>query len=218
MPRKINIKRSVLAADEEYATRVRERMQNERTLMVNLIGSPGAGKTTLLEATLGEIPLECAVIEGDVATSRDAERISKTGTPVVQINTEGGCHLEAHLIWKALDKINLSGLDILFVENVGNLVCPAEFDLGEDYKVAVCSVPEGADKPLKYPHLFHEAGAVVLTKVDLVPYIGFESELFWSDVKKLNPMASCLEVESLNGKGIDAWSDVIEKWLMEKRQ
>jgi hydrogenase nickel incorporation protein HypB len=218
MPRKINIKRSVLAADEEYATRVRERMHKERTLMVNLIGSPGAGKTTLLEATLGEIPLKCAVIEGDVATSRDAERISKTGTPVVQINTQGGCHLEAHLLWKALDEINLSGLDILFVENVGNLVCPAEFDLGEDYKVAVCSVPEGADKPLKYPHLFHEAGAVVLTKVDLVPYIGFDSELFWSDVKKLNPLASCLEVESLNGKGIDAWSDVVERWLMEKRQ
>ncbi len=218
MPRKINIKRSVLAADEEYATSIRERMWKERTLVVNLIGSPGAGKTTLLEATLGKIPLSCAVIEGDVATSRDAERISKTGTPVVQINTQGGCHLEAHLLWKALDEIPLSGLDILFVENVGNLVCPAEFDLGEDYKVAVCSVPEGSDKPLKYPHLFHEAGAVVLTKVDLVPYLDFDSDLFWSDVKRLNSLASCLEVESLNGKGIEAWSEVLERWLMEKRQ
>jgi len=218
MPRKINIKRSVLAADEEYANRIRELMQKEGTLMVNLIGSPGAGKTTLLEATLGKIPLSCAVIEGDVATSRDAERISKTGTPVVQINTQGGCHLEAHLLWKALDKIPVSGLDVLFVENVGNLVCPAEFDLGEDYKVAVCSVPEGSDKPLKYPHLFHEAGAVVLTKVDLIAYLDFDSELFWSDVKRLNPMTSCLEVESLNGKGIETWTKVLERWLLEKRQ
>jgi hydrogenase nickel incorporation protein HypB len=193
-------------------------MQKEGTLMVNLIGSPGAGKTTLLEATLGKIPLSCAVIEGDVATSRDAERISKTGTPVVQINTQGGCHLEAHLLWKALDKIPVSGLDVLFVENVGNLVCPAEFDLGEDYKVAVCSVPEGPDKPLKYPHLFHEAGAVVLTKVDLIAYLDFDSELFWSDVKRLNPMTSCLEVESLNGKGIETWTKVLEHWLLEKRQ
>lgn len=217
MPRKINIKRSVLAADEEYANRIRELMQKEGTLMVNLIGSPGAGKTTLLEATLAKIPLSCAVIEGDVATSRDAERISKTGTPVVQINTQGGCHLEAHLLWKALDKIPVSGLDVLFVENVGNLVCPAEFDLGEDYKVAVCSVPEGSDKPLKYPHLFHEAGAVVLTKVDLIAYIDFDSELFWSDVKRLNPMTSCLEVESLNGKGIETWTKVLERWLLEKR-
>ena len=218
MPRKINIKRSVLAADEEFASKIREKLHKEGTLMVNLIGSPGAGKTTLLEATLGEIPFSCAVVEGDVATSRDAERISKTGTPVVQINTQGGCHLEAHLLWKALDEIPTSGLDVLFVENVGNLVCPAEFDLGEDYKVAVCSVPEGPDKPLKYPHLFHEAGAVVLTKVDLIPYIDFDGDLFWGDVKKLNPLASCIEVASLTGKGIDAWTDLLGRWLMEKRQ
>lgn len=218
MPRKINIKRSVLAADEEYAARVREKLRKESTLMVNMIGSPGAGKTTLLEATLGQLPFSTAVIEGDVATSRDAERISKTGTPVVQINTQGGCHLEAHLLWKALDRITLPGLDVLFVENVGNLVCPAEFDLGEDYKVAVCSVPEGSDKPLKYPHLFHEAGAVVLTKIDLAPYLDFDRELFWGDVKRLNPLASCLEVASLSGKGIDAWSEVLGRWLMEKRQ
>ncbi len=218
MSRKISVRQSVMAADERHAAAIRETFRVKKVLMVNLIGSPGAGKTTLLEATLKKISTACGVIEGDIATSRDAERIAKTGTPAIQINTHGGCHLEAHLLQKALREFSVDDLDILFIENVGNLVCPAEFDLGEDFKVAVCSVPEGADKPLKYPHLFYEAGAVVLTKIDMIDYMEFDREGFWSDVKKLNPMATNLEVDSRNGIGVDGWIEILERWFMEKQQ
>ena len=218
MSRKVSVRKSVFAADEQYAFKIREMFKDKGILMLNIIGSPGAGKTTLLEATIKSLPFKTAVIEGDVATSRDAERIAKTGAPVIQINTQGGCHLEAHLVWKALQDLPMEELDIIFVENVGNLVCPAEFDLGEDYKIAVCSVPEGSDKPLKYPHLFYRAGAVLLTKVDFIEHFGFDKELFWGDVKKLNPHAAQLEVVSPVGKGIDRWVEILEKWLVEKRR
>ncbi|AER66906.1 hydrogenase accessory protein HypB [Thermovirga lienii DSM 17291] len=218
MSRKISVRQSVFAADERYALKIREMLKEKGILMLNIIGSPGAGKTTLLEATIKKLPYKVAVIEGDVATSRDAERITQAGAPAIQINTQGGCHLEAHLVWKALQDFSLDELDIIFVENVGNLVCPAEFDLGEDHKVAVCSVPEGPDKPLKYPHLFYRAGAVLLTKVDFLEHFNFDRELFWGDVRKLNPHAFQLEVASPSGIGMDAWSEIIEKWLVEKRR
>jgi hydrogenase nickel incorporation protein HypB len=185
--------------------------------MVNLIGSPGSGKTTLLEATLPRLGLRAAVVEGDVATERDAERIRALGVQSVQINTQGGCHLEAHLVERALAQLDLEGVDLLFVENVGNLVCPAEFDLGEDCKVAVCSVPEGSDKPLKYPALFSQAGAVLLTKMDLLSAVRFDRELFWGDVGRLNPKASRFEMDSLSGEGIEAWCGRLRGLLGEKR-
>ena len=183
MPKLVNIKKSVMAADEEHASFIRNIMREKGILMINMIGSPGSGKTTVLEKLLPALDLRCAVIEGDVATSKDAERIAATGTPVVQINTQGGCHLEAHLVRKALQDIPIDDIDVLFVENVGNLVCPAEFDLGESFKMAISSVPEGDDKPLKYPSLFHKARAVLLTKVDLLPFIKFDKSTFWNDVK-----------------------------------
>lgn len=218
MPRRISIRQSVMAADEKIAGLLRRKLSEKKILMLNLIGSPGAGKTSLLEATLKAGRFRSAVIEGDIATSRDAERISRTGTRAVQINTRGGCHLESHLVQKAMEELDLDGLDVIFIENVGNLVCPAEFDLGEDMKVAVSSVPEGPDKPLKYPHLFSRAGAVLLTKIDLVRHIGFDRELFWGDVEGLNPLAGKLEVSSLDGSGIREWIDLIEKRVREKRK
>lgn len=217
MPKLVNIKKSVMAADEEHASFIRNIMREKGILMINMIGSPGSGKTTVLEKLLPALDLRCAVIEGDVATSKDAERIAATGTPVVQINTQGGCHLEAHLVRKALQDIPIDDVDVLFVENVGNLVCPAEFDLGESFKLAISSVPEGDDKPLKYPSLFHKARAVLLTKVDLLPFIKFNKSTFWNDVKKLNPKASRLELAALENKGIDELVNSIKDWLNEVR-
>lgn len=218
MPRRINIRQSVMAADEKTANRIRRDLKERGVLMVNLIGSPGSGKTTLLESTLASGDFMSAVIEGDVATSRDAERIAKTGTQAVQINTHGGCHLEAHLVEKALQELTLDQVDIIFIENVGNLVCPAEFDLGEDHKVAVSSLPEGPDKPLKYPHLFSEAGAVLLTKIDLYQYIPFDRDLFWGDVTRLNPSAEKIEIAATTGDGMKEWNELLSRWLGEKRR
>lgn len=214
MNRRISLNRRVQQADEVYARRIRERCRMEGILLVNLIGSPGAGKTTLLEATLSRISCRCGVVEGDVATSRDAERIAACGVPAVQINTEGGCHLEAHLVHRGMEALPLEELDLVFVENVGNLVCPAEFDLGEDFKVAVSSVPEGADKPLKYPALFSQAACVVLTKTDLLPHLPFQEPLFWGDVESLNPRAARFRVDGLRREGIDEWCS----FLLEARE
>lgn len=217
MPRRIAIQRSVMAADEKIAEKIRKDFSKRGVLMLNLIGSPGSGKTALLEGTLKDPVFRSVVLEGDVATSRDAERIARTGTPVVQINTRGGCHLEANLVEKALGDLEMEGVDVVFVENVGNLVCPAEFDLGEDHKVALCSVPEGPDKPLKYPHLFMKAEAVLLTKVDLLEHLDFDRNLFWKDVKELNPRAERLEVSALRGYGMAEWISVVERWIRAKR-
>lgn len=216
--KRISLIQSVMAADERFASRIRSMMAERGILLLNLIGSPGAGKTTLLEETLKRSRFRAAVIEGDVATARDAERIASCGVPVIQINTRGGCHLEANLVLRAIENLELEKVDVLFIENVGNLVCPAEFDLGEDLKIAVCSMAEGADKPLKYPHLFHTCGAVVLTKKDLFPYIRFDRDLFWKDVETLNARAEKFEVDNLSGDGIAAWLDRVETWLRQKRE
>ena len=216
--RKIDISQAVMAADLGYAQKIRGMLKERGILMVNLIGSPGSGKTTLLERTLKGLDLKCAVIEGDVATDRDALRIQATGTPSVQINTNGGCHLEANWIDSTLEKLPLDDLDLIFIENVGNLVCPAEFDLGEDYKVAISSLPEGSDKPLKYPLLFSEAGAVVLTKVDLKPYIDFDEVLYWDDVTRLNPRGRRLRVSSVTGEGMQFWLKLLYDWCDAKKQ
>jgi hydrogenase nickel incorporation protein HypB len=217
MAKSIDVKQSVMAADEKIAEEIRAMSKDKGILVINLIGSPGAGKTSVLEATHGAAEFRFAVIEGDIATTRDAERIADLGVPAVQINTHGGCHLEANLVMSALDQLDLDSIDVLFIENVGNLVCPAEFDLGEDYKVAVSSIPEGSDKPLKYPHLFHKAGAVLLTKMDILPYIQFDKPLFEKDVANLNPKVSIIEMEPVHGKGINEWVELIEGWIREKR-
>ncbi|MFA0889062.1 MAG: hydrogenase nickel incorporation protein HypB [Synergistales bacterium] len=216
--KRVSVFKSVLAADEQFALRIRREMDERGVLVLNLIGSPGAGKTSLLEGSLRRCRFRAAVVEGDIATARDAERIASCGVPVVQINTKGGCHLEANLVSKALGAFELDKIDVIFIENVGNLVCPAEFDLGEDCKVAVCSTAEGADKPLKYPHLFHECKAVVLTKKDLSPYVRFDRELFWGDVEALNGKVVKIEVDNLTGEGIDTWLEWVEECLEQKRR
>jgi hydrogenase nickel incorporation protein HypB len=215
----VTIQQSVMAEDEKYARRVRETMREKKILMVNIIGSPGCGKTTLLEKTAGSADFSFAVIEGDLETSRDAERLVAAGVEAMQINTKGGCHLEAHIIEKALSlrSLPLDSLDVLFIENVGNLVCPAEFDLGEDFKTAVASVPEGADKPLKYPMLFSQAKAVLLTKIDLSPYVNFDKELFLRDVRSINPKSPVIELDLISGAGIEEWISFIAGRLKEKR-
>ncbi|EFC92415.1 hydrogenase accessory protein HypB [Dethiosulfovibrio peptidovorans DSM 11002] len=215
--KKVEVQQAVMAADLSYAQKIKDRLREKGILMVNLIGSPGSGKTTLLEKTLGKDGLRAAVIEGDVATDRDAKRIEATGVPSIQINTDGGCHLEANWVDSTIDKLPLDELDIIFVENVGNLVCPAEFDIGEDHKVAISSVPEGPDKPLKYPLLFTEASAVVLTKTDLLPYVPFDLDLYWGDVGKLNPKAKRLDMSCVKGEGLEEWSRILRGWLEEKR-
>ncbi|MDI9370565.1 MAG: hydrogenase nickel incorporation protein HypB [Synergistaceae bacterium] len=217
MNKVVTIQQSVMAEDEKFASSIRDRNARMGLLMVNIIGSPGSGKTTMLERTALQAGLSMAVIEGDLATDRDAERMARLGVPVVQINTRGGCHLQANVVEKAMESLPLDTLDVLFIENVGNMVCPVEFDLGEDFKVAVLSTPEGADKPLKYPYLFTSARAILLTKTDLLPHLSFDMEMFNSDVRKLNPDAPLFMLNSLSGEGVKDWVDFVVLKAREKK-
>ncbi len=178
-----------------------------KTLVVNLIGSPGCGKTTLLEKTLAALGKEfrMAVIEGDIYTTKDAQRIEACGVPVVQVNTAGGCHLSAEITARAAADLDLANLDILFIENVGNLVCPVEFDCGEDAKIALLSVTEGDDKPEKYPLLFNRASAMVLNKIDLLPYVDFDVEVAARHARHLNADLALFEVSCRTGEGLEKW-------------
>lgn len=207
----IPVVRNVLEANEKMAGVVRERVKGILTL--NLISSPGAGKTTLLERTLTDLGKEfkMAVIEGDLQTDNDARRVAATGVQAVQIDTEGGCHLDSNLILNALDNLDLTGVDILFIENVGNLVCPTEFDLGEDAKVGILSVTEGDDKPEKYPLLFNLAKAMVLNKTDLLPYVQFDVEKASRHARTLNKDLPIFQVSATKGDGLEAWYG----WLRE---
>ena len=207
----IPVVRNVLEANEKMAGVVRERVKGILTL--NLISSPGAGKTTLLERTLTDLGKEfkMAVIEGDLQTDNDARRVAATGVQAVQIDTEGGCHLDSNLILNALDNLDLAGVDILFIENVGNLVCPTEFDLGEDAKVGILSVTEGDDKPEKYPLLFSLAKAMVLNKTDLLPYVQFDVEKASRHARALNKDLPIFQVSATMGDGLEAWYG----WLRE---
>ena len=182
--------------------------------MVNIISSPGAGKTTLLERTCEELggKFRIGVIEGDITTDRYAQRLKKYDIPIVVINTEGGCHLDSHSISKVLDSFDLRNLDVLFVENVGNLICPSQFDLGEAFKLAIVSTTEGDDKPGKYPMLFREARAVLLNKIDLIPYTNFNSGSFKSDLKKVNAQVPLFEISCTKGDGLKEWYE----WISEK--
>lgn len=204
----IKVLRNVLEANDDIAARIRDRLAAHRVTAVNLISSPGAGKTSLLEQTLSLlIPhLRCAVLEGDIATTRDADRIAKFGVPVVQLLTGGACHLEAPLVQRGLTELDLNALDLLFIENVGNIACPAEFDLGENVKVGILSVTEGHDKPGKYPLLFHEVSALVLNKIDLLPHTDFSYDAFLADFRKLNADAPVFKVSCKSGDGVGEWA------------
>ena len=200
----------VLAKNDELASRNRDWLATRGVVAVNLMSSPGAGKTTLLQNSIPELMKDCAVwvVEGDQETTYDAERILMTGAPVVQINTGAGCHLDAEMVETALTTLNPSD-GVVLVENVGNLVCPALFDLGESARVVIMSVTEGADKPMKYPHIFRSATVIVLNKIDLVPYVDFDAARFAEDVARLNPAAEILSVSATRGDGLERWIDFL---------
>jgi hydrogenase nickel incorporation protein HypB len=208
----IKIMKNILDKNQNKADEVRGILKEKKVTMINLISSPGAGKTTLLERTCEALcsKFRIGVIEGDITTDRDAQRLKKYNIPIVVINTEGGCHLDSYSISKVLPLFDLDKLDILFVENVGNLICPAEFDLGESFKLAIVSTAEGDDKPAKYPLLFSEARAVILNKTDLIPYTNFSLADFRKDLGKLNPNIPLIEVSCTNRSGLINWYDWIE--------
>jgi hydrogenase nickel incorporation protein HypB len=205
----------ILEANDRIAEENRKRFRDAGVYVVNLMGAPGAGKTSLLERTIRELKprLKIGVIEGDIVGSDDAERINALKTPVVQINTGGACHLDANMISEVLDELPLKELDLLIIENVGNLVCPAEFKVGEDMKMMVLSIAEGHDKPLKYPLMFRESSALVLNKIDLLPYVNTDMNKVRNDSLALNPKLSIFEVSCANGAGIDQWT----QWLSALR-
>jgi hydrogenase nickel incorporation protein HypB len=213
----IKIMKNILDRNQNKANEVRSLLLQKRTVMLNIISSPGAGKTTLLERTceaLGE-EFRIGVIEGDITTDRDALRLKRFNIPIVVINTEGGCHLDSHSISKVLDSFDLENLDVLFVENVGNLICPSQFDLGENCKIAVISTAEGDDKPGKYPMLFREASLVLLNKTDLIPYTDFNLDFFRSDLRKINAGIPLFEVSCTKGEGLQEWYKWIEEQIIK---
>jgi hydrogenase nickel incorporation protein HypB len=209
----VQVERDLLAANDSWARQNRERFAAHGTLCLNLVSSPGSGKTTLLVRTVtaltGRRPV--SVIEGDQQTSNDADRIRATGVAAVQVNTGKGCHLEAPMVTKALEQLPLAAGGVLFVENVGNLVCPALFDLGEAHKVAILSVTEGEDKPLKYPDMFRAADLVLINKVDLLPYLDFDVDLCEDNARRVNPSVEVLRLSAKSGEGFDAWLAWLER-------
>ncbi len=207
------IETRVLAKNDQLAERNRAFFQGRRLFVVNLMSSPGAGKTTLLEATLRGLEGDAAVLEGDQETAHDAARIRETGAPAVQINTGTGCHLEADMVWHGLERLDPPSGGTLFIENVGNLVCPALFDLGEDVRVVLFSTTEGEDKPLKYPHMFRRADLVLFTKTDLLPHLDFDAARARDAVARIAPDAEVLDLSARTREGMDGWL----AWLDERR-
>ncbi|WP_034474214.1 hydrogenase nickel incorporation protein HypB [Aestuariibacter salexigens] len=214
--RMVQIERDILGKNNQYADANRRYCQQHGVLALNLVSSPGAGKTTLLVNTLQALANKapCAVIEGDQQTSNDADKIRQTGVKAVQINTGKGCHLDAHMVGHAIQDLDVKKESLLFIENVGNLVCPAAFDLGERYKVAILSVTEGEDKPLKYPDMFAAADILLLNKVDLLPYVEFDIDKARAYARQVNPGIRIFELSATTGQGMDKWL----RWLEAERQ
>ncbi len=215
----VDVRQRILAANEAAAAELRRSFQAQGTLVVNLISSPGSGKTTLLERTVERLApgLRLAAVEGDIATERDAERLRRMGIPARQILTGGACHLDARQVQTALAEAAFPPVDVLFIENVGNLICPTSYDLGEDFKVALLSVTEGADKPFKYPAIFARAEVAVITKADLLPHVDFDLEAVRAQVAILRPGGEFFVTSSRTGEGIEAWCALLERRLEAKR-
>jgi len=218
----LKILKNVLDANDSVAAEIRAELARRRLFCLNFISSPGAGKTLLLERLIRDhgSRFRIGVVEGDVATANDAERIAAAGAPVVQINTEpygGDCHLNAGVVRSALAELDLAALDLLVVENVGNLICPTAFDLGEDMKVLLLSVAEGADKPLKYPLSFRDAGACVVTKTDAAPFLGEDVSLYEANLRKVAPGAALFPLSAKTGDGVAAFADWLAARVAAKR-
>ena len=215
----VQIERDILAKNDGYALANRQRLADHGTFALNLVSSPGSGKTSLLvrtiEALAGRFPV--AVIEGDQQTSRDADRIRATGAPAVQINTGKGCHLDAHMVGEALGQLTLPVGGLLLIENVGNLVCPAAFDLGEAHKVVILSVTEGEDKPIKYPDMFHAADLLLVNKVDLLPHLDFDVDAAIAFAHRVRPGLEVLRVSARTGEGFDAWIEWLARGVAAAR-
>lgn len=212
---KVDVVRNILEANDAVAAELNAGFTARGILALNLMSSPGSGKTTLLERTLTDLKGEftMAVIEGDCQTENDARRVAATGARVVQINTAGGCHLDSTMVRDACDKLGLDGIDILVVENVGNLVCPAEFSVGEDHKVTILSVTEGDDKPEKYPFIFAESRVMILNKIDLLPYVNFSVDRACAFARSVNKDIEIFPLSATTGQGMDAWYN----WLRRER-
>ncbi|UCQ28244.1 hydrogenase nickel incorporation protein HypB [Edwardsiella tarda] len=217
--RMVQIEQDVLSKNNTLAEHNREHFTQQHIAALNLVSSPGSGKTTLLTETLKRIAdrIPCAVIEGDQQTTNDAERIRATGVSAIQVNTGKGCHLDAQMVHDAMHRLDLPDHSLLFIENVGNLVCPASFDLGERHKVAVLSVTEGEDKPLKYPHMFAASSLMIINKIDLLPYLQFDVEACIANARRINPQIQVIQLSASRGDGMEAWLAWLETTLGENQ-
>ncbi len=216
--KQIEVQQKVLKRHEDIAQQLRRRFDDAGLLAINIMGSPGAGKTALIESTAGKLSAgyRTLVLEGDLQTDNDAKRVRAAGLKALQINTNHTCHLDALMVARALDdnNINFTDLDLLIIENVGNLVCPAGFPLGEHCRIVLCSVPEGFDKPAKYPRMFYKADCVLLNKIDLLDVLDFDKDAFWNFVKQITPNSAHFEISCKTAHGTDAWLS----WLGERKQ
>jgi len=208
----ITVLKDILSANDQLARENRELLDNYDVFVINVMASPGSGKTSVILETIKELKekVRIGVIEGDISSSIDAETISREGIPVIQINTGGECHIEASMLRRALNDLPLAEIDLLFIENVGNLVCTAEFALGDDRKVLIASTPEGDDKPFKYPLMFHTVDAVLINKIDLLPYLKFNAENFTKAVREMNEGVKIIQTSCTSGHGIQEWAS----WLL----
>jgi hydrogenase nickel incorporation protein HypB len=211
---KISVVRDILEANERIAQQNRDLFIKNGLLVINLMSSPGAGKTSLLEKTIDNLKdnIKIGVIEGDIQSTHDAEKIASKGIPTVQINTGGACHLDGNMIRDTFKEFDFKLIDLLVVENVGNLVCPAEFKIGEDYKIMILSVTEGDDKPSKYPLMFHESRVLLINKIDLLPYVDCSLEKIKADSLKINPDMTIFQISCKTGEGLEGWYN----WLRER--
>ncbi len=221
--RKIQVVRNVLDANKMVADQMRQRFVHQKVFVLNVMSSPGSGKTTTLIRTLDRLmpELRCAVIVGDICSTHDADKLSETGAPVVQINTDqfgGECHLAAHVIETALSAIDLDGIDLLIVENIGNLVCPAEFDIGEDLKIVILSVTEGDDKPIKYPLMFRVCHAALVNKTDLLPHLDIEIDAIQKSILQVHPHMPIFNLSAKTGEGFDAWISWLKRQVDKKQE
>ena len=219
MTKKISVVEKVHSANDQLAEEIREKLDQSSIFSLNIMASPGAGKTSLIEKILSDLKAryEIAAIDGDIATSIDADRAAEAGATAVQINTGGQCHIDANMLRNALDELELADFDLVLVENVGNLICPASFKLGTDKNVLIASIPEGDDKPYKYPTMYQDVDALVINKIDLLPYVDFDLEYFKKGVQMLNPDLITFPISCKTGEGVSAWTSWIAEQVEKKK-